>query len=515
MHRLVIASTTLLTLVGAVVIGGYLLFFTASADRAARAAPRDTAIYVTVFLQPSTGQALHLQQVLGTVPGFADAANLEQKLHELAQRLLGDEGIDYEANVRPWLGNQLSIAVRFDANSLAPDHSLVIIGCKDATAARAALARIMADDASEPRRSDYHGSQLVEADGFAYAVLEDLVIVGHGVDDVRASLDAEMGRASSLAGSGDFQAAMRRLPADHLGAAYVNLDELGIGALDGGYAGAGLALVVQQNAIRLSGAAPFDADAASETAREQFALSTEPSSLADWLPADAEAEIVVFGVRQSLLMLEAGVAAAPELQAAEDAVNQLRALAALGLGINLDDDVLPLFDREMAIGARGLGSARPSGWLLLRPSDADGAAAALDRLRDGLEAHGAVIDTSTSEEGTVTSVDVPDVGGLSYAVRDGVVIVAATIDEVVEVLDARTSGRTLAASDGYRRAWAAAGARAGNEIYLDIGAMADLVADAAALPGDGRDILHAIGALAITAPAHDNATEFHLVLTTR
>ncbi len=112
LQRLVIALTVFIGLVGATVVAGYLAIFAAGTDRAARAVPADAIAYATVYLQPSTGQQMNLALLLGHVPGFADAANLDQKIHEIAARFLGQAGIDYEADVRPWIGNQLSVALR-------------------------------------------------------------------------------------------------------------------------------------------------------------------------------------------------------------------------------------------------------------------------------------------------------------------------------------------------------------------------------------------------------------------
>jgi len=75
--------------VGIVVVVGYLLVFAAHPDRAARVAPADTAVYLNVYLQPSTGQKLNLFELVGRLPGFRDPATLEDKIHDVAQRLLG------------------------------------------------------------------------------------------------------------------------------------------------------------------------------------------------------------------------------------------------------------------------------------------------------------------------------------------------------------------------------------------------------------------------------------------
>ena len=66
------------------------------------------------------------------------------------------------------------------------------------------------------------------------------------------------------------------------------------------------------------------------------------------------------------------------------ALDTFRALAAFGLGIDIDADLLPLLDREVAIAITGFDGTLPSGQLLLRPEDPDAAEATLDRLVDGL-----------------------------------------------------------------------------------------------------------------------------------
>ena len=52
MRRVVVAVTAVLVTLGGAVVVSYLLLFSAVADRAARAAPADTAIYLNAYLQP-------------------------------------------------------------------------------------------------------------------------------------------------------------------------------------------------------------------------------------------------------------------------------------------------------------------------------------------------------------------------------------------------------------------------------------------------------------------------------
>jgi hypothetical protein len=518
-QRLVIALTTFLAMMAGVVVVGYLLIFAASPDRASRAIPADATVYATLYLQPSTGQKMNLAALLGHVPGLADPTSLDQKLHEIAARLLGEAGLDYEADLRPWLGNQLAMAVELDGTDPSAAHVIALVAVKDPALAGEALDRIAADHQLSGETESYKGVEVITYPDGAWALLDDLLVLGNDAAGVKAALDADANRAPSLADDQGFLAAMRRVPADHLASMYVNLRGLpgATAAQMGGYTDASLALVVEQNGLRITGNAPFDADSAPAGAREAFALASEPSSLADWMPDDTQAELVVFGISQTLRAAEEQLGADPATADAADAIDQLRAVAAIGLGINLDDDLLPLFDREAAVAVGGLqgGSSMLAGQLLLRPSDADAAAAALDRMRDALQAHGATVDESQADGVTITTVDVPDFGAISYAMRDGVIVAGLDADSVGAALSAASDGSTLGASARYRSAWELAGAHGGNEFWVDVASAMDAAGADLGVTGDVRDILLSIDALAMTAPARDEISEFHLVLTAR
>ncbi len=116
---------------------------------------------------------------------------------------------------------------------------------------------------------------------------------------------------------------------------------------------------------------------------------------------------------------------------------------------------------------------------------------------------------------TITTVEVPQVGSVSWAVSDGVIVAGLTAEDVAAALAAHASGQTLAANARYRAAWELAGDRGGNEAFVDIGAIVDASDDALGTTGDARDILLTVGALGLTAPARDGNTELHIVLTVR
>jgi hypothetical protein len=234
------------------------------------------------------------------------------------------------------------------------------------------------------------------------------------------------------------------------------------------------------------------------------------------MPAATQAEQVIFGLQQSFAALEAGIAVTPELQQTADAITQLRAIAALGLGIDLEADLFSLFDREAALSIAGIDAdLQPGGQLLLRPSDPEAAAQSLARMSDALVARGAAVTTEVEGGVTITTLSVPTVVELAYAVRDGVIVVAFQAADVAAAMRANLDGTSLADGARYRAAWELAGAQAGNELFVDVGAIVDALGDQIGVTGAERDILLEVGAFAVTAPSAADHGEFYVVLSAR
>jgi hypothetical protein len=516
MHRLVIASVTLIGLVGAAFLGGYLFLFGAATDRAASMAPADSAFYLNVYLQPSTGQQMNLAGLIGRLPGFADEASLDEKVDQVVQNLLGPTGLDYRDEVKPWLGNQVAIAGWAGPEGAAEPIPVIIVEVKDQAAAAAAIADLAADAGDDVAIQAYEGTELQVASNATYAFVGEMLVIGPTVESVHPVVDVANG-ADSLAERQDFRATMDALEPDHLASAFFDLSAIADAAGAGGQfpavSTAGAVLVAETDGLRISGSAPFDDSEVAPSARAGFALGGEPSSLVDWMPEDTIAEVVLFGLRQTLEEAEAAVGASPQGEDVASTIDTFRALAAFGLGIDLDNDLLPLFDREVAVAISGFDGELPSGQLLLRPEDPDAAVAALDRVVASLGALGATSRTETVGETEVTVLTLPDTGEAAYAVADGIVIIGLGIDDVTAAIEAHAGGTSLGASEAYERTFDVAGTRAGNEGFVDIGALLELMGGVETLPEDARDILSQVGTFGFTAPSRDDQIEFHLVLT--
>ncbi len=519
MQRLVVALTTLLALVGATVVGGYLLFFSASTDRAAAVVPADAPIYVNVYLQPSSAQLMNLGGLLGRLPGFADQAALDAKIDESVQQLLAGSGLDYRRDVKPWLGDQLAVAVTPSGTNPDDLKTLLVAAVKDRPLADDALSRVVAAEGAAPSQESYRDVTLSVGATETHVFLADgsLLVLGSDAEQVRAAIDASSGRAPALGSEAGFRTAMGRLPSDRLASVYVDLDRLAqAGGMSGDLAGfstASLALVAEQDGLALVGQAPFDQATAGASARTGFALSTEPSSLSDWMPADTQAEAVIFNLRQWLEDAEAQIGAQNGADQLAQAIAQARAVIAFGLGLNVDQDLLPLLDRESAVAVSGLGGTLPHGQLLLRPSDPDAAQAALDRIREALRQRGALVSSDDVAGTSITTIQVPQTGSLAYALSDGVIVVGLTADDVLAAVNAHGSGKTLGASAGYQKTFKVAGGRGGNELYVDLPHLLGALGGAVQLPTDTRDILQHVTGVGLSLPAREDRIEFHAVAT--
>ena len=516
MHRLVIALVTLIGLTGAAFLAGYLLLFSASTDRAAALAPANSAFYVNVYLQPSTGQQMNLAGLIGRLPGFADDASLDEKVDQVVQNLLGSTGLDYRADVKPWLGDQVAIAGWPVGNDVADAQMVVIAEVRDRPAAEAAVARLTGDAGQELTSETYKGVELQVGATASYAFVGEMLAIGPSAASLQPVVDVD-GGAESLADRDVFRTTMASLESDHLAAAFVDLAAIaeasGMAEQLSGVSTAGAVLVAGTEGLRLSGSAPFAEGDATPSSRAGFALGGEPSSLVDWMPEDTLAEVVIFGLRQTLEDAESAIGAVPQGEEIGSALDTLRALAAFGLGIDLDADVLPLLDREVGIAVTGFDGTLPSGQILLRPEDADAAAASLASLTDALGGVGGTVRTETVGEAEITILTLPDTGEVAYTLVDGIVILGFGPQDVEAALSAHESGATLGSSDAYARTFELAGTRAGNEAYVDVGAIVDMLGDPATLPDDARDILLQLGAFGFTAPSRDDQIEFHAVLT--
>lgn len=517
MHRLIIGLTSLLVLAGVGVIAVSLFLGGATTDRAATLAPADSIAYASVYLQPSTGQQAQLADVLSRLPGFEDRAALDSKIDELAQRFLGQAGIDYRADVKPWLGNQLAVAASGMDDAGQPTGLVVFADVKDEAAALARIGGL--PGASGTTETTYQGVSVRTGADTTYALVSGMMVLGQDEAVVHRVIDTAQGRAQGLASVAAFSDAMRSLPADRLATAWYDLrptiaQATSSAAPDGGgFSTFALALRAEEAGFRLTAQLPVDAGSAGAAVRDALAAGAQVAQLANAMPADTEVAAMFFNLRATLRRAETEIKARDESVGAT--IDQLRLVATFALGINIDDDLLPLLDGEVGVAVSGTAD-QPHGALLLRPTDAGAASAALDRIGQALSSRGMAVDRTDVAGTTVITATIPQVGTVSWADADGLVVLGLTADDVKAALEARAGSQTLDTVARYRDAFADA-ERGGAEVYVDLKSIMPMLLDAAgdSLPAESRDILAHVEAFGLTSPAREGRFEFHLTVTIR
>jgi hypothetical protein len=313
--------------------------------------PGNAVGYLRVDLNPSAEQKL---QILDFARKFPDAKNRLGGSDDLREALFdaiksdSDElkDVDYAADIEPWLGDRLGVAVMPGTDGKDEDSVAAVQIKEDEETVRAALDKLTADD-----------------DKTGYAFVDGYLIVA----DTQAEADtyAKAGAEAPLADEEQFADDM-----DALGEAGVmsfwadaaKLAELG-----------GDAAALQQfqvgpakNPGRIVGALSFEADALQLKAVSRGAdvpeLTTSGIKLGE-LPASTALGVSVAGAGPAFEQ------AWPDLQKLVQAAGQAEALdsfvraAEQQFGIKLPADVVTLLGEELTVGIdeRGLEDALPSG----------------------------------------------------------------------------------------------------------------------------------------------------------
>jgi hypothetical protein len=220
--------------VGAIVAGGAVVaggawaatsFFSTGAQPA-EALPSSTVAYFSVDLDPSGGQKIEAVRTLRKFPGFTDKVDLETD-DDLRERFFEEvtssgecDGLDYDADVKPWLGSRAAMAV-VDLGEDEPTP-VGVVQTTDAGKAEDGLSALV--DACG-------GGEGAEGDVGGWVVDGDWIVVAETPEIAQEVVDAADG--STLAGSSSFEEWTGQAGDDGFMSMYVGkgvtkyLDELG------------------------------------------------------------------------------------------------------------------------------------------------------------------------------------------------------------------------------------------------------------------------------------------------
>lgn len=222
---------------GLIPIPGPLLALLAGAkepEYSARYYPSDTLAYTWVTLTPGGGQFEEMRDIwerLNEYPAFTDL------IDELREEFEDDTGINFEMEVMPWIGPEISAALTdFDAEQETPT-AVAAIGVRDQDAAAAFLTKwrdYMAEESGADFEAGSHRGVDIwvgEDTSQAYALTDNLLVYATDEITLKNTLDRIEDGGDSLANEANFIAARAALPERRFSSFYLDYQQ-GIELLD-------------------------------------------------------------------------------------------------------------------------------------------------------------------------------------------------------------------------------------------------------------------------------------------
>jgi hypothetical protein len=388
-----------------------------------------TPVFVSIDGNLDSTQWQAVEALVLRFPSGQDA--IDSLLAELTEDI-GREGVDSQSDLRTAIGPEVDIAL-FDVTNEEPT---VVLLTQPTDPSK--LEQLLAGDDEAPVWREVDG----------WYVLADTQ------DAIDGALAAS---GESLADSATFGEAMGALPGEALarlyldGAALIEAVAAGAqqqGGLDGaapnpldllGSAGTlesmALAVVAEDDGVRLEGAAR------SENAPE---VETATAELPGLVPADVLLYGSFNGIDEGLSqLLDALGAQTPDF-------DQGLAQIELGLGVSVEDDLLPIFAGEGALYVRAAAPI-PEVTLVLSPEDPARAGATLDKLVSAVALFGSLQGEGSDPPFTVTDTTIAGVPAKQLQVNEQLSVYYATVDDHLVVTTA-VKGIADLVTDGARLA---------------------------------------------------------------
>ncbi len=491
----VIALIAVLVLAGGAAAAGY-LFLRGAPEAVLDKVPATADVVVVAHLDPGASQKMNLFRMTDQFPVLGTREELFRQLNGTLDDMLTGSGLTHDD--LSWVGGEAGGYVDINSGSGTPAYAVLI--ATDDTAATSDTMRAVRDSSGASYQSvEIDGVESWVATGSdqpAMAVVDGVAVFASDEDEMRAViLTASAGGDGAIANDPIFEGVMDRLPADNLGFAYMNYQQLleavtslpgfGAGSLTGldqlqATQGLGIALSAGPDGLSLDSVTTTDPSKLTPAQTDSLAASDGPNPLIDLVPADAYAMAALSGAAT-------GVDQALEQVARSDpkSARMLQRLHLVG-----PDGVLNHLTGNLAyqVGP-GTGLLPVGGSVLIGVDDADAVQSWLDanlqRLLDetnATDAIGAPWKTEDYNGVTITyteSLLAPV--GVAYGVVDGALVIATSPKSVEQAVDLSQGAGGIATDPSYATA---IGAMPGSESVTYIDVQAILTAVQAVLPGE-------------------------------
>ena len=189
--------------------GGFTAYklLAASGSQPDKWAPANSMFYAKIDLDPSASAKLaawQFEQKFPAAPKIASADDLKDGLLQAVFESDPTAPVDYNADVKPWIGDRAAVAVFADSGG--KPQTVGILAVKDSGKAKAGLAKITQSDPSGPIGYTVKGSFVII--GATQAIVDDAV---------------EAAAKSNLTGNADYKKDITTLNGDRIATAWWDL----------------------------------------------------------------------------------------------------------------------------------------------------------------------------------------------------------------------------------------------------------------------------------------------------
>lgn len=484
---LVVAAGTTGAILGFRVLGG-------SADSLQSLAPSDTAIYVNVHLDPSTGQKLALNGLLDKFPVLSGSSR-DTTISGWLDSALHPTGLTHD-DVRPWLGSDVSSVTALDSGG-RPAVAALISSTNDG-AAQAATAKLQQKSAHAAQwtTGTYNGVTVTSnPDAGVFAVTDHAMIVGTASGVVHEIIDTAIGKHAALASSSDFTKAVSQVPSDRFALVYLEpsavaqallsaapaLPQNALSSLQA-YRGVALAAVAHTDGVSVTGVEDLDTSKLSAAQRTQLSEAPHDNGSLAYMPASSYAAATLTGLREAIqgFVDEAGAASGFDLSSILEQ-----------LGVTGTNGILSHLSGDAGISLTPESGATAPGGALAIGTDSDSVAQQFMANLAATLCSGFLCDASQLTHRQYDGADItsvaPSTGASgfqpSWTVVHGWIIAASTPDQVKAAVDADHSGHNVTGNAGYAAVMSQVGGGSNNgALFVDVQPL--LSAIRATMPGD-------------------------------
>jgi Protein of unknown function (DUF3352) len=365
--------------------------------------PKRSPLVASFLVNPDK---LSLSAQLSASPG--DRAALRNEIRDLKQSLKQLWALDYDKDVKPWVGDEFTFAVttsdldRQPNNGLQPGY-LLALAINNPTVAKKSVESFWQKQAIagiDLAFEQYQGVSFIYAaptskrSGLTATILGKFVLLANDPKVIRNAINDIQVPDLALANLNNYQNSLDQLSEAHIGVAFANLAELGrwgtfsktlpasFANLPDSVITLGLGLdrsgVKAETLLTLESLAKLPATAAntSSTAPENQALQALPQN---------SSLIVGQNLQQTWQQISTALQPYPELSTL---ANQVIANVASNLGLNLEQDIFNWVSGDYAIGLLPQSGKAPDWVFVAQKTNPENAKAAIAQLDDRARSKG-------------------------------------------------------------------------------------------------------------------------------